>query len=56
MVRLPPRSLRSLPPPRDADLAVETAELARNQVLQQAAVSMLAQANVLPQVALGLLR
>ncbi len=31
---------------RDVDFASETAELTRNQVLQQAGVSILAQANV----------
>jgi flagellin len=40
---------------RDADFAVETANLARTQILQQAGVSMLAQANVLPQNVLRLL-
>lgn len=37
---------------RDADLARETAELAKNQILQQAAVPVLAQANARPQLAL----
>jgi flagellin len=41
---------------RDVDVAVETAALARNQVLAQAGVSVLAQANQLPQIALNLLR
>lgn len=40
---------------RDVDVAMETAELSRNQVLTQAGVSVLAQANQLPQSALGLL-
>ena len=40
---------------RDVDIARETAELARNQILQQAAVSILAQANSQPQLALQLL-
>ena len=40
---------------RDADIAAETAELTRNTILQQAAVSVLAQANVQPQLALSLL-
>jgi flagellin len=40
---------------RDVDVAVETAALARNQVLSQAGVSVLAQANQLPQLALRLL-
>ena len=40
---------------RDADVARETAELASSQVLQQAAVSVLAQANTFPGVALKLI-
>ncbi len=40
----------------DADFAAETATLTRNQILQQAGVAMLSQANALPQAALGLLR
>lgn len=40
---------------RDVDFASETAELTRNQVLQQAGVSVLAQANVSTQSALALL-
>ena len=40
----------------DADIAIEMASLTRNQVLAQAGVSMLAQANTLPQMALTLLR
>jgi flagellin len=39
----------------DADFAKESASLARNQVLQQASSSMLAQANQQPQIALSLL-
>jgi len=39
----------------DADFAQETAQLSRNQILQQAGVSILAQANQQPQVALSLL-
>lgn len=39
----------------DADFASETAALAKNQVLQQAGISVLAQANALPQQALSLL-
>lgn len=39
----------------DADFAQETAVLAKNQVLQQAGISVLAQANALPQQALSLL-
>ena len=41
---------------RDADFAMETAELTRNQILQQAGVAMLAQANVSPQSVLSLLQ
>jgi flagellin len=41
---------------RDVDVATETASLARNQVLSQAGVSVLAQANQLPQLALNLLQ
>ena len=40
----------------DADYAVETSDLARTQIIQQAGTSMLAQANVLPQTVLSLLR
>ena len=40
----------------DADVAIEMAALTRNQVLAQAGVSMLAQANTMPQMALTLLR
>ncbi|WP_394169523.1 flagellin [Saccharospirillum alexandrii] len=40
---------------RDADFAAETAELARTQVLQQAGISILAQANQRPQQVLSLL-
>ena len=40
---------------RDVDVAVETANMAKNQVLAQAGVSVLAQANQLPQLALNLL-
>jgi len=40
----------------DADYAAETAKLARAQVLQQAGVAMLSQANALPQNVLSLLR
>jgi flagellin len=40
---------------RDTDFAKETAELTRNQILQQAGTSILAQANQLPQAALSLL-
>ena len=41
---------------RDADFAVETASLTRNQVLQQAGIAMLAQANALPNIILSLLK
>jgi flagellin len=41
---------------RDADFAAETAILTRNQILVQAATAILAQANILPQNALTLLR
>ena len=41
---------------RDVDVAEETAELTRNSILQQAATSILAQANVQPQTALQLLQ
>ena len=40
----------------DADFALETTELAKNQILQQASTAMLAQANVSKQNVLGLLR
>ena len=40
----------------DADFAVETANLSRGQILQQAGTSMIAQANALPQGVLALLR
>jgi flagellin len=41
---------------RDADFAQETASLTRGQILQQAGVAMLAQANALPNNVLALLR
>ena len=41
---------------RDADFAAETAELTRAQILQQAGISVLAQANALPQNVLALLQ
>ena len=41
---------------RDVDVAEETATLSKNQVLAQAGVSVLAQANQLPQLALKLLQ
>ena len=40
---------------RDTDFANETANLTKNQILQQAGTSILAQANQLPQAALSLL-
>ena len=40
---------------RDVDVASETADLTRNSIMQQAATSVLAQANVQPQLALSLL-
>ena len=40
----------------DADFAMETANLSRVQILQQAGTAMLAQANALPQQVLSLLR
>ena len=41
---------------RDVDVAYETAELTRNNILQQASISILAQANQQPQAALQLLQ
>jgi flagellin len=41
---------------RDVDVAEETSQLARNQVLSQAGTSVLAQANQLPQLAMQLLQ
>ena len=40
----------------DADFATETANLSRSQILQQAGIAMIAQANQLPQSVLSLLR
>jgi len=40
---------------KDADFAYETAEFAKNQILQQAGVSILSQANQAPNVALSLI-
>jgi flagellin len=40
---------------QDTDFASETANLTKNQILQQAGTAMLAQANQLPQAALSLL-
>ena len=41
---------------RDVDVASETAMLTRNQILSQAGISVLAQANQIPVAALSLLR
>ncbi len=41
---------------RDVDVAFETADLTKNSILQQAAVSILSQANLAPQAALSLLQ
>jgi len=41
---------------QDADFALETTELAKNQILQQASTAMLAQANASKQNVLGLLQ
>ena len=41
---------------RDADIAMETAALSRNQVLSQAGAAILGQANQTPQMALSLLK
>ena len=40
---------------RDVDVAMETADLTRNSILQQASASILSQANAQPQLALSLL-
>jgi flagellin len=40
---------------RDADIAFETVAFTKNQILLQAGTAMLAQANLAPQVVLGLL-
>ena len=40
----------------DADFAVETANLSRTQILQQAGTAMVAQANQIPQNVLQLLQ
>jgi flagellin len=40
---------------RDTDFATETASLTRNQIMQQASTTVLAQANQRPQAALSLL-
>jgi flagellin len=41
---------------RDVDVAEESAQLSKNQVLQQAGISVISQANKLPESALGLLQ
>lgn len=41
---------------RDVDIAAETADLTRNTIMQQAATSILSQANAQPQLALSLLQ
>jgi flagellin len=41
---------------QDADFAAKTANLSRAQILQQADIAMVAQANQLPQGVLALLR
>lgn len=41
---------------QDTDFAAETAQLTRNQILQQAGTAMLAQANALPNTVLSLLK
>ncbi len=41
---------------QDTDFAAETAALTKNQILQQAGMAMLSQANALPQNVLTLLR
>ena len=41
---------------RDIDVASETAQMSRNQVLSQAGLAVLSQANQLPQQALRLLQ
>jgi flagellin len=41
---------------RDVDMAKEIMEFTKNNILSQAAQSMLAQANTLPQGVLGLLQ
>jgi flagellin len=40
----------------DVDVATEMAAMTKNQVLAQAGISMLSQANAMPQMALSLLR
>ncbi|MEZ4574736.1 MAG: flagellin [Vampirovibrionales bacterium] len=40
----------------DTDVALETAQLTKNQILQQSTLAILSQANVAPQAALRLLQ
>ncbi|MBB1291265.1 flagellin [Pseudoalteromonas sp. SR43-6] len=40
---------------QDTDFATETAEMTKNQILQQAGTSILSQANQIPQAAISLL-
>jgi flagellin len=40
---------------QDTDFAVETAVMTKNQILQQAGTSILAQANQIPQAAISLI-
>ncbi|MBN2724281.1 MAG: flagellin, partial [Deltaproteobacteria bacterium] len=40
---------------RDVDIASETADMTRNNILMQAGVSVLAQANQMPSIALNLI-
>jgi len=40
---------------KDADIAAESSNMLKNQILQQSAASMLSQANATPQLALNLL-
>jgi flagellin len=40
---------------RDVDVAAETADMSRNQILMQAGVSVLSQANQMPGMVLSLL-
>jgi len=49
-------SSNSLSRIQDSDFAKETASLVGNQILQQAGVAMLAQANQLPQMVLSLIQ
>ena len=51
----PPRGSAAESRVRDVDVAYETAQLTRNNILQQASISVLAQSNAQPQSALSLL-